>query len=406
MKTILRYFFVLLAGAVIGLILYTRFGLTESSEIKNDDSLFVENAYSADQTLAMANQEIFSSRQNTITRAVERIAPAAVSVNVMQVREYTRRSPFYSRDPLLREFFPEFFKDQKLRQEIKSMGTGFIISEDGYILTNEHVVGEATEIVITMTNGKKADAEIIGRDPTTDVTLLKIDMNGLPYLSLGNSDQVILGEWAIAVGNPFGLFEINNRATVTVGVISALDRDFGEMDGRIYLDMIQTDASINHGNSGGPLCNALGEVIGMNTFIYTASRYNDGSVGIGFAIPINRIKSLLDDLKKFRKIDRDFWIGVRVQNLNDVILREMNYESNEGVIIVHIDRGSPAEKAGLKLGDIITLIGTTKISSDKDIASAVYETDLRVGDTLKFVIWRDGKVLERVLKLESIKASR
>ena len=406
MKTILRYFFILLAGIVIGLILYTRFGLSEPSDIKNDDSLFVENAYSADQTLALANQEIFSSRQTTITRAVERIAPAVVSVNVLQVREYTRKSPFYSRDPLLREFFPEFFKDQKLRQEIKSMGTGFIISEDGYILTNEHVVGEATETVITMTNGKKADAEIIGRDPTTDITLLKIDMNGLPYLSLGNSDQVILGEWAIAAGNPFGLFEINNRATVTVGVISALDRDFGEMDGRIYLDMIQTDASINHGNSGGPLCNALGEVIGMNTFIYTASRYNDGSVGIGFAIPINRIKSLLDDLKKYQKIDRDFWIGVRVQNLNDVILREMNYESNEGVIIVHIDRGSPAEKAGLKLGDIITLIGTTKISGDKDIATAVYETDLRVGDKLKFVIWRDGKVLERVLKLESIKASR
>ncbi len=406
MKTILRYFFILLAGIVIGLILYTRFGFRESSDTKNDDSLFVENVYSSDQTLAMANQDIFSSRQTTITRAVERIAPAVVSVNVLQVREYTRRSPFYSRDPFLREFFPELFKDQKLRQEIKSMGTGFIISENGYILTNEHVVGEATETVITMTNGKKADAEIIGRDPTTDVTLLKIDMNGLPYLALGNSDQVILGEWAIAVGNPFGLFEINNRATVTVGVISALDRDFGEMDGRIYLDMIQTDASINHGNSGGPLCNALGEVIGMNTFIYTASRYNDGSVGIGFAIPINRIKNLLDDLKKFHKIDRDFWIGVRVQNLNDVILREMKYESKDGVIIVHIDRGSPAEKAGLKLGDIITMIGTTTITSDKDIANAVYETDLRVGDKLKFVIWREGEFRDRILKLESIKASR
>ncbi len=178
------------------------------------------------------------------------------------------------------------------------------------------------------------------------------------------------------------------------------------MDGRIYLDMIQTDASINHGNSGGPLCNAFGDVIGMNTFIYTSNRYNEGSVGIGFAIPINRIKNLLDDLKKYRKIDRDFWIGVRVQNLNDIISREMDYTGTDGVIIVHIDRGSPAETAGLKLGDIILQIASTKISSDKDISAAVYETDLRVGDSLNFIIWRDGKKFERKLILESIKADR
>jgi len=406
MKTIIRSIFILLAGVIIGFILYTKFGLPVSENSNTGDSLFVESAYAEEQNRDSLNQTISDSRRTTITRAVERIAPAVVSVNVLQVREYTRRSPFYSRDPLLREFFPELFKDQKLRQEIKSAGTGFIISEDGYILTNEHVVGEATETVITMGDGKKANAEIMGRDPTSDVALLKIDMNSLPYLTLGNSDQVILGEWAIAVGNPFGLFEINNRATVTVGVISALDRDFGEMDGRIYLDMIQTDASINHGNSGGPLCNAFGEVIAMNTFIYTANRYNEGSVGIGFAIPINRIKNLIDDLKKYHKIDRDYWIGVRVQNLNDVIVREMNYDREDGVIIVHIDRGSPAEKAGLKLGDIILQIGQTPISSDKDIAGAVYETDLRVGDELEFVIWREGRKFDKTMVLESIKATR
>jgi serine protease Do len=395
-----------LAGVLIGFVLYTRFGLPGTGNSGSGDSLFVESAYASEQFRDSINESISANRQTTITRAVKEIAPAVVSVNVLQVREYTRRSPFYSRDPLLREFFPELFKDQKLRQEVKSAGTGFIISEDGYILTNEHVVREATETIITMGDGRKADAEIVGRDPTSDIALLKIDLQGLPFLKLGNSDQVILGEWAIAVGNPFGLFEINNRATVTVGVISALDRDFGEMDGRIYLDMIQTDASINHGNSGGPLCNALGEVIGMNTFIYTASRYNDGSVGIGFAIPINRVKSLLDDLKKYHKIDRDFWIGVRVQNLSDVIIREMKYNGTRGVIIVHIDRGSPAETAGLKLGDIILKIGNTDISDDKDIAAAVYETDLRVGDSLNFVVWRDGETLEKTLKLESIKATR
>jgi len=219
---------------------------------------------------------------------------------VTQMQEYRRRSPFSTRDPVLREFFPELFKDYRYQQEVSSLGSGFIISSDGYILTNEHVVENATEIIITMTGGEKAEAQIIGTDPKSDVALLKIDLNSLQHVKLGNSDEVILGEWAIAAGNPFGLFEINNKATVTVGVISALNRDFGEMVGRIYQDMIQTDASINHGNSGGPLCNALGEVIGMNAFIYIDKA--EGSVGIGFAIPINRIKNLLEDLKKNKTI--------------------------------------------------------------------------------------------------------
>jgi serine protease Do len=406
MKRILRYVLILIGAGLIGFFLYPYLGIRPAENSEERDSLFVESAYGAEADLDSANQNITASRQTTITRAVQRIAPAVVSVNVLQVKEFTRKSPFYSRDPFLREFFPELFKDQKLRQEIKSMGTGFIISEDGYILTNDHVVGEATEIVVTMNGGRKANAEIIGRDPISDVALLKIDLNNLPYLALGNSDQVILGEWAIAVGNPFGLFEINNRATVTVGVISAMDRDFGEIEGKVYLDMIQTDASINHGNSGGPLCNALGDVIGMNTFIYTADQFNEGSVGIGFAIPINRVKNLLNDLKKYHKIDRNFWIGVRVQNLNDIIAREMDYKGTDGVIIVHIDQGSPAEKAGLKLGDIIVQIGSTVIHSDRDITTAVYETDLRVGDRLKFAFWRDGSKYERTLILESLKADQ
>jgi serine protease Do len=210
-----------------------------------------------------------------------------------------------------------------------------------------------------------------------------------------------LGEWAIAVGNPFGLFEINNKATVTIGVISALNRDFGEMEGRIYQDMIQTDASINHGNSGGPLCNALGEVIGMNTFIY--SEQGEGSVGIGFAIPINRISRLINDLKSNRKIDRDFWIGIRVKNLDRVVADKMGYEGTNGVIVTYIDRSSPAEKAGMKLGDIITQIGNTPIEIDKNVTEAIFEEDLRVGDHLNFLVWRDGKKLNLNFLLESIK---
>jgi serine protease Do len=298
---------------------------------------------------------------------------------VLQVRQIVQRSPFSSRDPFLREFFPELFKDRRYQQEIQEIGSGFIISADGYILTNHHVVQDANQIVITMPGGKKADAEIIGTDPTTDIALLKIDQKNLPFIRFGNSDQIILGEWVIAIGNPFGLFEINNRSTVTVGVISAVDRDFGEMEGRIYQDMIQTDASINRGNSGGPLCNALGEVI------YTGSQYSEGSVGIGFAIPINRIARLLDDLKKYHKIDRDFWVGIKIQNLDNVIARKMGYNSTDGVLVHYIDRGSPADKAGMRLGDIIIEINNLKITSDKDVFEIVYGTDLRVGDQLPFM---------------------
>lgn len=382
----------------VGIVLYIQFGTNSSQVSPAQDSLFVQNLQ-ASSTIDEINDQVSNSRQTSITRALKRLSPAVVGINVTQVREYLRRSPFSTRDPYLREFFPELFKNHRYEQEISQLGSGFIISADGYILTNEHVVENAREILITMTSGDKKKAEIIGTDPTSDVALLKIDGKNLPFVKFGNSDQIILGEWAIAVGNPFGLFEINNRATVTVGVISALNRDFGEMNGRVYQDMIQTDASINHGNSGGPLCNAIGEVIGMNAFIYTGG---EGSIGIGFSIPINRITRLIEDLKK-DNIDRDFWIGIRVKNLNSIIARKMGYNEASGVVITYIDRNSPAEKAGLNLGDIIFKIGNTPIFTDKNVTEAIFEEDLRVGDVLNLEIWRDGNNIKKQLDLESIR---
>jgi serine protease Do len=402
-KKIIRLSIIFILGIIAGIIIFFNIAYFEGKSSSVNDTLMVSELLAASQDLNAANNDINRSRHNSITFAVEKISPAVVSVNVLQVREYVRRSPFFSRDPFLRELFPELFKDKHYQQEIKSLGSGFIISSDGYILTNDHVVEDATKIIITMLGGAEADAKIVGVDPTSDVALLKIDKNNLPYVEFGNSDEVILGEWAIAVGNPFGLFEINNKPTVTVGVVSALDRDFGEIEGRIYQDMIQTDASINHGNSGGPLCNALGEAIGMNTFIYTGSRYSEGSVGIGFAIPINRITRLLNDLKKFKKVDRDFWVGIKVQNLSSVIAKKMGYNSTRGVMVTYIDRGSPADIAGFKLGDIITQIENHDISNDKDIYEIIFGTDLKVGDELKFQVWRDGSQLELTLLLTSIK---
>jgi serine protease Do len=390
-------------GIVIGIILY--FQLTEKSDSQKNvnDSLLVSEVYAQEDSLRAANEEISSSRRNVITEAVQKISPAIVSVNVLAVREYRTRSPFRSRDPILREFFPELFKDRTYQQEIQNMGSGFIISADGYILTNDHVVQDAKKIVITMLGGSKLEAELVGSDPTSDIALLKLDKTDLDYIPLGNSDNIMIGEWAIAAGNPFGLFEKYKNPTVTVGVISALDRDFGEMEGRYYQDMIQTDASINHGNSGGPLCNALGNAIGMNTFIYTGSSISEGSVGIGFAIPINRIKKILDHLKKYKKVDRDFWVGLRVQNLSGIVAKKIGYNSTKGVLITSIDRGSPAQSSGIELGDIVLKIENTEISNDQDVFDVFYGSDLKVGDEIDIQLWREGKIINVSMELTSIR---
>jgi serine protease Do len=401
-KTTIRTIIIFSIGIIAGIALYVNFRGNPEQPSAVEDSLIVKNL-NAQPSIDQANQNINSTRENSITRAVKKLSPAVVGINVTEVREYRRNSPFSTRDPVLREFFPELFKDYRYQQELKSLGSGFIISADGYILTNQHVVENATEIMVALVDGREVEAKLVGTDPKSDVALLKIDLENLSYAVLGNSDEVILGEWAIAVGNPFGLFDIGKRATVTVGVISALNRDFGEMDGRIYQDMIQTDASINHGNSGGPLCNALGEVIGMNTFIYSGR--GEGSVGIGFAIPINRISNLIEDLKKNRKIDRDFWIGISVKDLDPFIARKMGYDKDYGVIVTFIDRRSPADKAGMELGDIITKVGSQSVANKSQVTDALFEEDLRVGDQLMMQVWRDGRIIDLKLNLESIRGN-
>ncbi|MFQ5751242.1 MAG: S1C family serine protease [bacterium] len=258
----------------------------------------------------VVNDQISNSRRNAITQAVERVSGAVCGINVTQIREYFR-SPIYD-DPFFRLLFPE----RSFRQTVKSLGSGFLISPDGYILTNEHVVHNADEIVVVLSDGSTQNAKIVGTDYVTDIAVLKIKGENHPYINFGNSDDVIIGEWVIALGNPFGLFEINSKPTVTVGVVSAVDRDFGKQkNDRVYQDMIQTDAAINQGNSGGPLVNSLGEVIGLNTFIFTGSEYNSGSIGLGFAIPVNRIKRVLKELKKYGEVNRRFWSGLEVDDI-------------------------------------------------------------------------------------------
>src|ERR1051326_2231966 len=268
-------------------------------------------------------EQISVSRRNAITRAVALASPAVAGINVTEVREY--RDP-WSADP----FFRQFFGDRVYQQQVKSLGSGFIISSDGYILTNDHVAGNAKEITVTLTNKQKYKAELIGTDPSSDIALLKIDGKDFPYLRMGNSDGVLIGEGAIAMGNPFGLFDISDKPTVTVGVISATGMNLTAEQGRSYRGMIQTDAAINQGNSGGPLLNSAGEVIGINAVIFTP---NQGSIGLGFAIPINRVKSVVAELKKSGRIDRNFWTGLEVNSVDSRVARYFGLENPEGVIV-------------------------------------------------------------------------
>ncbi|MGE5479983.1 MAG: S1C family serine protease [Chloroflexota bacterium] len=343
------------------------------------------------------NNEITKDRQNAITNAVQKCSPAIVGINVTETRQVVYRDPwgeFFQDDPFFRRFFGERSQPRMQKYEVKALGSGFLISPDGYILTNHHVAGNATKVIVTMTDGKEYPASIVGADQVADVALLKIEGKNLPYLKLSNSDNVIIGEWAIAFGNPFGLFDINAKPTVTVGVISNKDIDFVHEDepyNRVYKRMIQTDAAISSGNSGGPLVNSAGDVIGMNTVIFSTSQSQQGagSIGIGFAIPINRVRDILDKIKGQKGIDRNYYTGMEVREIDEQLARYLKLsEDARGVVIYSIQRNSPADEAGLEPGDIIESIDGSKIVRGQDYLVAI--GDAVTGQKLKFVVSRDG----------------
>ena len=357
---------------------------------KNDNSTIRNTHLQEKQT---QNDNISNSRKNIITETVKKVSPGVVGINVIEIQQY--RNPFSSffDDP----FFRQFFGDRGNRsREIKELGSGYIISSDGFIVTNDHVAGNASKITVTLTNGNNFDAKLVGTDPVSDIALLKIDGDNLPHMTFGNSDDIMIGEWVIAFGNPFGLFEINDKPTVTVGVVSATNMNLEPLDDRYYLNMIQTDASINGGNSGGPLVNSLGQVIGMNTLIYTAG--TKGSIGLGFAIPINKVKRIIDELKRNGKIDRNFEIGMRIQGIDENIARYYNLDRTRGVIITNVYPGTPADKAGLKVGDIILKISKYQINNEDTVFGVFFE--FRTGQEVNLKIVRDGKIIDETMKLE------
>lgn len=334
-------------------------------------------------------ESVTGGRRNAITRAVTAASPAVVGINVTELRQVRQWSP-WGDDPFFR-----FFGDRTITQQVQGLGSGFIISADGYILTNDHVAGNAKEITVTATNGQQYKAELVGTDLVSDIALLKIDGKNLPYVRLGNSDDVIIGEWAIAMGNPFGLFDINDKPTVTVGVVSNTGVKLQAQEGRVYRGMIQTDAAINSGNSGGPLINAMGEVIGVNAVIYTP---NQGSIGLGFAIPINRVKSVVAELRKNGKIERNFWTGLEIQAVDRRIARYFGLDKVEGVIVSDVQKKSPAERSGFRVGDIILAANGERITDETSLQAVVNEA--RTGDTLTLKVMREHKIIDLKLPLE------
>ena len=350
-----------------------------------------------DISLSENNNILNDSRKTAITYAIDKVSDSVVGINVTQLKRQ-QVNPFF--DPFWGGFLPytRTFK-------VDNMGSGVLVSPDGYIVTNTHVVDNATEIIITLRGGKSYEAKLIGIDNLTDIALLKVEDIDLPFADLGDSDSLIVGEWAIALGNPLGLFDINNQPTATAGIISGIKMDFGLKEaGHVYQDMIQTDAAINPGNSGGPLVNSFGEVIGINTFIMTGSNHSSGSIGIGFAIPINRVKEIAEDLKKYGKIERSYTTGVHVQGIDPVVQKYFRLPTSEGVIITDVERLSSGEKAGLLIGDVILEVDNVKINSPKDIIRVIDEGLHKVGDEIALTVLRQNRSIDVKLILEEPKS--
>ena len=380
---------IIITTTIVGAFFY----LTHVTDIYNSD---IELPSSVDTIYVKSkkekNESIYNSRNTIITKTVTNVSPAVVGISVKEVRQYQYNSPF-SNHP----FWQKFFGNQIYNKEISGLGSGSIISQDGYILTNDHVAGTADEITVTMSNGKHYNAQRIGTDLTSDVCLLKIEATDLPFIPLGDSDEILIGEWVVALGNPFGLFDVSDKPTVTVGVISASGMNLSPVDHRYYIDMIQTDASINQGNSGGPLVNSMGELIGMNTLIWTAQG-SSGNVGVGFAIPSNKLSKVISELKEKGFFERDFWTGLRIHSIDEGIANYYKLPDTRGVIITDVIPKSPAFKANLAPGDIIKKIGEIDIDNYETLKGVLQ--NYKTGEVVKIGILRNNNILIKSMKLE------
>ena len=339
------------------------------------------------------------SRRNAVVLATERVAPAVVSINAISHQMVSRAivpqgMEFWER------FYPGMFPRREFQNDISSLGSGVIVSDDGYVLTNVHVVENADELLVTLHDGKQYGAGVLALAPNWDLALLQLqDVDTeLPVAQIADPDKdLYIGEWAIAIGSPFGYLLADTQPTVTVGVISAKNRDIKQTKrDQTFLGMIQTDASINPGNSGGPLVNSEGEIIGINTFIFSES---GGSIGLGFAVPIERASWIIRDVRQYGYFRRPYW-GVVMQRLSPTMVRYFELEDDVGFIVREVEKDSPAWKAGLRVYDVIREINGVPLLDKGTVDRLVYEA--KVGTELTYKAQRDGKIMTGKIVLEEI----
>ena len=311
---------------------------------------------------------------------VQKVSPAVVTISstMREAADDTQPSPFPSGSPQAQEF-GQFFgaPDQAPSQTVKALGSGFILDSKGHVVTNDHVVKNATDIQVTLTDGRTLPAKVVGVDPKTDLAVLQIKSDTpLPHLALGDSAAARVGDWVVAVGNPFGL-----GGTVTAGILSARGREIGESP---YDDFLQIDAPINRGNSGGPLFAQDGTVIGVNTAIYSPS---GGSVGIGFAIPSSVVKQVVGQLEAHGHVERG-WLGVEAQAVSPAMAKALHLPNATGALVAEVQKDSPAASAGMQPGDVITRIGTAAVQDPRALARMV--ATLHAGADQEMTVQRDG----------------
>ncbi len=336
----------------------------------------------------------YNTDEKQIIHAIESISSSVVGISVIN-KNINQKLSWEIKDGI---FYPYTEKDSI----IKSLGSGLIYSNNGYVITNTHVIKDATDIFVTLSGGEKFKADIVGYDVLTDIALLKVNGEQLPVSEFGDSNNLLVGQWVVALGNPLGLFDLSYEPIATIGIISGLNIDFGIKNKEYaYRNMIQTDASINEGNSGGPLINLNGEVIGINTFIMTATGANQGSIGIGFSIPINRVKDIVHDLILYGQVKRDYSTGLTVKPMNVNVQKYFNVPFLNGVVVVDIEKKSAGMIAGLKIGDIISKVDGIFVNSNADINTVNRQNFRKAGDYIDLEIWRDGKFLNISLELKN-----
>lgn len=369
----------ILIGVITGILLTANLNMIHSGRASADS----ERRTQLEEKMAAMKDfgEGFSAVAEYVTPSVVTVeTEKTVKVNYSPFGYEDPFGDFFGDDDLFKRFFGGPRGQQQQEQKLQGLGSGVIVSEDGYVLTNNHVIAEADKIIVTLSSGKSYQGKLIGRDPRTDIAVVKIDEKGLPAIKMANSDNIKVGQWAIAVGNPFSK---SLSQTVTAGIISGMSRSSVGLDTDV--DFLQTDAAINPGNSGGALVNMSGELLGINTAILSRS---GGYEGIGFAIPANTAKNILDQIIKNGKVSRGY-VGVGIQDVDESVAKALKLNDAKGAVINQIVKDSPADRAGLKTGDVILKVDGKVI----DDATALRKTvsQKRPGSDVELTIFRDGK---------------